>query len=75
MNANIIVEDYHKNYGKTVAVAGISFEVAPGEILGLLGPNGAGKTTTWMQNFANSSRMPLLWPIGCIMVQPDRITR
>jgi ABC-2 type transport system ATP-binding protein len=46
MNPPIIVEDYHKNYGKTVAVAGISFEVASGEILGLLGPNGAGKTTT-----------------------------
>jgi ABC-2 type transport system ATP-binding protein len=43
---SIVVEDYHKTYGKTVAVAGISFAVAPGEILGLLGPNGAGKTTT-----------------------------
>ena len=37
---SIVVEDYHKNYGDTVAVAGISFSVAGGEILGLLGPSG-----------------------------------
>jgi len=43
---SIEVHDYHKNYGDTVAVAGISFTVAGGEILGLVGPNGAGKTTT-----------------------------
>src|SRR4051794_1161281 len=28
------------------AVAGVSFDVAPGEVVGFLGPNGAGKTTT-----------------------------
>jgi ABC-2 type transport system ATP-binding protein len=33
-------------YGDLVAVDQLSFQVAPGEIMGLVGPNGAGKTTT-----------------------------
>ena len=43
---SIVVEDYHKTYGATTAVAGLTFRAEPGEILGLVGPNGAGKTTT-----------------------------
>ena len=42
----IQVSGIRKAYGKTVAVADVSFEVHDGEIFGLIGPNGAGKTTT-----------------------------
>ncbi len=42
----IQVVDYHKTYRDLTAVAGLTFEVLGGSVLGLVGPNGAGKTTT-----------------------------
>ncbi|PZG22965.1 ABC transporter ATP-binding protein [Nonomuraea aridisoli] len=35
-----------KRYGRTLAVADLSFDVEPGQVTGFLGPNGAGKSTT-----------------------------
>ncbi len=35
-----------KHFGSVTAVAGLSLNVAKGEVLGFLGPNGAGKSTT-----------------------------
>ena len=41
----VTVEHLVKRYGSFTAVAGVSFDVAPGQVTALLGPNGAGKTT------------------------------
>jgi ABC-2 type transport system ATP-binding protein len=42
----IVVENLCKRYGALLAVDGISFTVAKGEVFAFLGPNGAGKSTT-----------------------------
>jgi ABC-type multidrug transport system ATPase subunit len=41
----VAVEDVTKTFGPTTALRGVSFTVAPAEIVGFIGPDGAGKTT------------------------------
>jgi lipooligosaccharide transport system ATP-binding protein len=42
----ISARNLRKEFGDFTAVAGIDFDVEPGESFGFLGPNGAGKTST-----------------------------
>ena len=42
----LLVEGLTKRFAQRLAVDGVGFHIAVGEVYGLLGPNGAGKTTT-----------------------------
>ena len=46
MDAIIQVRGLRKRFGPVLALDGMSFTVAPGQVTGFVGPNGAGKSTT-----------------------------
>ncbi len=57
MNAPALrVEALSKAFDGVNAVAGVTFAVAPGELVALIGPNGAGKTTCF--NLINGQLVP-----------------
>jgi branched-chain amino acid transport system ATP-binding protein len=76
--AALSVRDLSKSYGGVRALAGVSFDVAAGEIVALIGPNGAGKTTCF--NMLNGQLAPdsgevLLDGISLVGRTPHAIAR
>ena len=68
MSALLQVSNLGKSFGGVKAVDGISFDLAPGELLALIGPNGAGKSTTF--NMVNGQ---LSADQGAIMLQGQEL--
>jgi ABC-2 type transport system ATP-binding protein len=72
----LVVREAEKRYGTVRALAGASFELRRGELLGLLGPNGAGKTTM-IKGIAGRTRLDggevvlLGRPLGPTDPRPD----
>ncbi len=64
------VSQIRKAYGAIQAVAGVSFEVYPGEIFGVIGPNGSGKTTLF-----NSMLGQITPDSGSIELKGQDVTR
>ena len=54
----VVVEGVRKSFGATVALDGVSLDVARGQMFGVIGPDGAGKTT--------------LLRLVCGLLAPDR---
>jgi ABC-2 type transport system ATP-binding protein len=66
----VVVDGLKKAYGANLAVDGLSFTVAAGEVFGLLGPNGAGKTTT--VETLEGYRAPDAGAVGVLGLDPVR---
>jgi branched-chain amino acid transport system ATP-binding protein len=78
MSVLLQISGLTKRFGGLVAVNGVSFEIAAGEVVGLLGPNGSGKTT--VLNMISGSLKPTTGHIrlrGDVIsgLSPHRIAR
>ena len=78
MPSLLAVENLSARFGGLVALSGVSFEVAAGEIVGLIGPNGAGKTTLFnvMTGFVRPTQGAVrLREVPIAGLPPHRISR
>jgi branched-chain amino acid transport system ATP-binding protein len=60
---SLSVRDLGVEFGGVTALAGVSFDVAPGTVTSLIGPNGAGKTTAFnaITGYLRPARGQVAW--------------
>ena len=78
MSALLSVRGLGKRYGGLTALNDVSFDVAPGQILGVMGANGAGKTTLFSLIAGNSRPSAgeiLFEDLPVVGLRPDQICR
>jgi branched-chain amino acid transport system ATP-binding protein len=72
-HANLLeVREIALRFGGIVALDGVSFDIAEGQILGLIGPNGAGKTTLFncLSRIYNPNRGDILFEGRSVLDRP-----
>jgi branched-chain amino acid transport system ATP-binding protein len=64
-------------FGGLVALDGVSFDVAPRQVVGVIGPNGAGKTTLFnvVCGFVRPTSGSMQWLGRPLRPRPDRLVR
>lgn len=74
----LVARDVSVSFGGVQALASVSLEVAPHEVMGIIGPNGAGKTTLFnvLCGFVEAQQGELVWrgrPLG--RIRPSELAR
>lgn len=71
----LVAEDVTKSYGATVALAGTSLTIDPGEAVAIMGPSGSGKTTLLhcLSGIIAPSSGTILLDAGVGTVRVDRL--
>ncbi|MBV8851571.1 MAG: ABC transporter ATP-binding protein [Methylobacteriaceae bacterium] len=78
MTSLLSVQGVTKRFGGLVAVADVTFDIAPGELVGLIGPNGSGKTTLlniMSGNLSGDEGTIRLDGEPCTGLKPQRLAR
>ncbi|MEP7177990.1 MAG: ABC transporter ATP-binding protein [Pseudonocardiales bacterium] len=74
-DSGLSVQGVTVRFGGLTALDDVSFQVAPGDVVGVIGPNGAGKTTLFnvICGFVRPTSGSLTWQGTALRARPERL--